>query len=100
MPKTVDIVIGVSLVMLIVSLVVTAMTEFVLTVLNSRGRNLMSGLAGLLRQIDPTLSETLANDVAKGVLTHPLISGKAGRPGTVVHREEFTKLLMDLASAD
>jgi hypothetical protein len=98
MPKTIDILIGVSLVMLVVSLAVTALTQFILGALNTRGRNLRAGLAELLRQIDPTLEKRIAGKIASAVLTHPLIAGQGGRRGAVVHREEFTKLLMDIGS--
>jgi len=100
MPKTLDILIGVTLVMLIVSLAVTAVTQFFLAMLNSRGRNLGAGLSNLLRQIDPTLEKRVAHQLAGAILTHPLVSGALGRKGAVVHREEFTKLLMDLAGVN
>jgi hypothetical protein len=100
MPKTIDVLIGLSLVMLVVSLAVTAITQFLLAVLNSRGRNLGAGLANLLRQIDPKLTEKLAQEISTGVLTHPLVAGSFGGKGAVVHREEFTKLLMDLGSGE
>lgn len=98
MPKTIDILIGVSLVMLVVSLAVTVITQFLIAALNSRGRNLRAGLSKLLRQIDPTLEIRFARQIANGVLTHPLVGGAAGRKGGIVHREEFTKLLMDLGT--
>jgi hypothetical protein len=77
----------------------------------------------LLHQLDPALTATLSKSVATEVLTHTLVSGSntpiasngrtgwlggagkwvrrvAGGPrlGNVVHREEFTKLLMGLAA--
>jgi hypothetical protein len=102
---------------------VTMITQAVTTVLNSRGRHLRRGLVDLLQQLDPALTETLSRSVATGILTHPLVSGSntpvaAGSPlevvtstigrlrrsiggprlGNVVHREEFTKLLMAFAA--
>jgi hypothetical protein len=85
---------GVSLVLLIVSLVVTALTQFTLAVFNSRGRNLHKGLSDLLEQIDPAVAKNYAHPIADAVLKHPLIAGKGGRRGEVVHREEFIKLLL------
>lgn len=98
MLKTLDIVIGLSLVMLLVSLVVTVLTQFVTNVANTRGRHLLRGLGDLLQQIDPALEQKTARAIAAGVLTHPLISEAMGRYGTVIHREEFTKLLLDFAA--
>jgi hypothetical protein len=98
MLKTLDIVIGVSLVMLLVSLVVTVLTQFVTNVANTRGRHLLRGLGDLLQQIDPALERKTARAIAGAVLTHPLISEAMGRYGTVIHREEFTKLLLDFAA--
>jgi len=77
------------------------LTQFATTVLNSRGRHLKRGIMDLLNQIDPVLArkaaageESLASKVADGVLTHPLISATGRRLGTVVHREELTRLLL------
>src|SRR5215203_3621868 len=98
---------------------VTVITQALTTVVNSRGKHLQRGLADLLTQIDPALTETLCSAIASQVLTHPLVSGSAApiapadangvvtrirrlvggaRLGNVVHREEFTKLLMGLAA--
>jgi hypothetical protein len=97
MPKSLDVLIGLSVIMLALGMAVTLITQFVTTVLNTRGRNLRRGLAGLLAQLDPALTDELARTVAGAVLTHPLVSTATGRLGTVVHREEFTKLLLGLA---
>ena len=123
MLKSVDILIGLTLVLLALSMAVTMITQAVTTVLNSRGRHLRRGLVDLLQQLDPALTETMSRSVATGILTHPLVSGSntpvtAGSPleavtsridrirrsiggprlGNVVHREEFTKLLMAFAA--
>src|SRR5262249_27435726 len=82
--------------MLALSMAVTMMTQFATTVLNSRGRHLRRGLADLLGQLDPGLHDKIANEVATAILTHPLVSNTFGGLGPVVHREEFTKLLMHL----
>src|SRR5215203_4109242 len=100
---------------------VTVITQALTTVVNSRGKHLQRGLADLLGQIDPALTETLCSAIASQVLTHPLVSGSAApiapadgngvvtrirrlvggaRLGNVVHREEFTKLLMGLAAGE
>jgi hypothetical protein len=100
MPKTLDLLIGLSLVMLIVSMAVTVITQFAVALVNSRGRNLLKGLAGLLRQIDPAMSPEISKEIVTKVLTHPLICQNGGRLGTVVHREEFTQLLLELASGN
>ncbi len=100
MLKSIDILIGISLVMLLASLVVTALTEFVTNLWNSRGRHLLQGIADLLQQIDPNLERALATKIAAAVLTHPLIRDVAGRYGTVIQREELTKILLELAADD
>lgn len=100
MLKTIDILLGVSVVMLVVSMAVTVLTQFVLGILQSRGRNLMLGLANLLQQIDPELPREVVEKIATAVLSHPMTAaaGKFKRLGITIHREEFTKLLMDLAA--
>jgi hypothetical protein len=100
MLKTLDVLLGVTVVMLMVSLLITILTQFVTNLLNSRGRHLMHGLADLLEQLDPGLDRKIAEAIAGKVLTHPLIRESGRRLGTVVHREELTGLLLELASAE
>ena len=97
MLKSLDVLIGLAVIMLALGMAVTLITQFVTTVLNTRGRNLRRGLTHLLTQLDPALTGELARTVAGAVLTHPLVGTATGRLGTVVHREEFTKLLLQLA---
>jgi hypothetical protein len=96
--KSVDVLIGLTVVMLVASMAVTVMTGFINHLSNLRGRSLRQGIADLLRLIDPELAhpETLA----EAVLMHPLIRDAVNRMGSVVHREELTKLLMELAAGN
>ena len=103
MLKTLDVLIGLTVIMLVLSMGVTMLTQFVTTVLNSRGRHLKRGIVDLLNQLDPALkrkagttAESIAGQIADAVLTHPLISASGRRLGTVVHREELTRLLLYL----
>jgi hypothetical protein len=96
--KSVDVLIGLTVIMLALSMTVTVLTQFVTTVLNTRGRYLRKGLVDLLTQIDPALTNTVATTVAEKVLTSPLVCATWGRLGSVIHREEFTKLLMHFAT--
>lgn len=124
MLKSVDVLIGLIVVLLALSMAVTVVTQAITTIINSRGRHLRRGLTDLLQQLDPALTPTISKAIATRVLTHPLVSGSntpvdgdaasgprafmtnvrrlVGGPrlGNVVHREEFTKLLMLLASGD
>lgn len=98
MLKLLDVIIGVVTVMLLYSMVVTVITQFITSVIRSRGRNLCAGIAGLLHQIDPGMDQKIAQSIATAVLKHPLIGGRFGAMGTVVHRGELTMLLMELAA--
>jgi hypothetical protein len=72
-----DTLIGFSIVMLIVSLLITVLTQVISALLNHRGSNLLWGLKTLFAQFDPkTYAQLSANaeSVARQVLTHPLIS--------------------------
>src|SRR5262245_29553445 len=100
MLKSIDVLIGLTVIMLALSMAVTVITQFVTTVINSRGRYLRRGLVDLLGQIDPALTEKAASTVATAVLTNPLVNATGRRLGSVVHREELTKLLMHLATDD
>ncbi|MGR9086679.1 MAG: hypothetical protein ACU841_06355 [Gammaproteobacteria bacterium] len=98
MMVSIDILLGLSVIMLGVSMSVTVLSQIATNILNSRGRHLLLGLADLLQQIDPDIERRLARRIAGTVLIHPMIRDAMGRYGTTIHREEFTKLLMDLAS--
>jgi len=100
MLKSIDVLIGLTVIMLALSMAVTVMTQFVITVLNSRGRHLRRGLVDLMGLLDPALDRQVSRSIATAVLTHPLVSATARRLGSVVHREEFTKLLLHLAAGD
>ncbi|MEQ1622195.1 MAG: hypothetical protein ABL919_12365 [Methylococcales bacterium] len=100
MLKTIDILLGITVIMLIASMAVTVLTQFVTALLNTRGKHLLRGIGDLLQQIDPGLERQIADQIASAVLTHPLISNISQRPGTTIHREELTKLLMDIAAGN
>lgn len=106
MLKAIDILLGLSVVMLIVSMAVTVLTQFITSLSNSRGKHLARGLGDLLQQIDPQLQRAVVDQISKAILTHPLISHLQGIPwlgtklGDTIHREEFTKLLMDMAAGN
>jgi hypothetical protein len=100
MLKTLDILIGVATVMLLFSMAVTIVTQFVANLMQSRGKNLLQGLTGLLKQIDPNLPAEAANKIADTLLKHPLVAEANGKLGEVIHREEFTTLLMGLAAGE
>lgn len=99
MLKTLDVLIGTTTVILIFSMAVTVITQAVSSFFGRRGKHLKSGLADLLQQLGISERKT-AETIAQAVLTHPLIADGKGKLGTVIHREEFTKLLMDLAAGN
>jgi hypothetical protein len=95
--KTLDILIGATTVLLVFSMAVTVITQTLSAAFGRRGKHLMQGISDLLLQLGiDTRSD--ADQIATAVLKHPLIAGVNGRLGTVIQREELTKLLLDLAS--
>ena len=104
MLKSIDILIGLTVVMLMISMLVTALTGAINTLVNLRGRQLLRGLAQMIGQISPELPEAAADGIARAVLLHPLIRGSnltlAPPFGSVIHREELSKILMELATPD
>ena len=98
MLKSVDVLIGLVVVLFALSMAVTVITQSVTAILNSRGAHLRRGLMDLLKLIDPKLPADVCGKIASAVLKHPLVSGSSAfgftRLGNVVHREEFTKLLL------
>jgi hypothetical protein len=100
MLKSIDILIGLSVVMLVASMAVTVMTGFFTHIGNTSGRNLRQGIADLLKLINPNFTDTMVKTIGGAILKHPLIRDKKNRMGTVIHREELTKLLMEFAAKE
>ncbi|HVO83097.1 MAG TPA: hypothetical protein VMU60_01610 [Syntrophobacteria bacterium] len=105
MLKSVDILIGFSLVMLVASAAVTVFAQTLAALLQLRGRRLLDGLTSILEQIDPELqkqlgdrAKTVAGEIAAAVLKHPLVAEGNKRLGTVIQREDLTKILLELAT--
>ena len=100
MLKSIDILLGLSVVMLMVSLVVTVFTQALTNLMQTRGKHLLDGVAGLLRQIHKEVPAEVSRKIADAILTHPLIKAAGTKYGTVIHREELTALILELASGD
>jgi hypothetical protein len=98
MLKSIDILIGLAVVMLAASMAVTVMTGLVNHLINAQGRKLRQGIGDLLRLINPNFDKSVADRIATAILTHPLIRDAEGRLGAVIHREELTKIILELAS--
>ena len=96
MLKTLDILIGATTVLMLFSMAVTVITQALNNLFERRGKQLLNGLAGLLQQLGIPDRQT-AERIAETLLKHPMIADAEGGLGTVIHREEFTKLLLDLA---
>src|SRR5262245_11477078 len=100
MLKTIDILLGVTVVMLIVSMCVTMLTQAVNHLRETAGTKLLEGLGDLLLQIDPNMSRTVASSIATVLLRHPLVNEGAKRLGTTIHREELTTLLLNIGAGN
>jgi hypothetical protein len=109
MLKSIDVLIGISVVMLIVSMVVTVLTQFITSTFNVHGISLRRGLRDLILHLGPAVTNDMADEIADAVLRHPLVGGppkilsligfgEKCRLGTVIHRDELTRTLMELAS--
>jgi hypothetical protein len=99
MLKSIDVLIGVAVVMLVVSAAVTALTQFVLHIRQAKGENLKKGVADLLQLIAPNFTRTCAEEISAAVLKHPLVRRADGKLSETIHREELVKILLDLATA-
>src|SRR5258707_221584 len=104
MRQALDVLIGFILVMLVMSRAVTMVTQFLGTwLLNLKGVALREGLTRLLANLDRGLPAGDARKVAEHILRDPLVGqpklwGGSHLLGTVVHREELVKLILDFAS--
>lgn len=106
MLDTLDILIGFTLIMLIMSMAVTILTQLVGSGLfNLRGRALKIGIARLLALLDRGLTPEEGMRIADHILRNPLVGqsmliGSRHRLAEVVHREELVKLVLDFAAHD
>ena len=98
MLKSLDILIAFSSVMLLVSVAVTLLTQAVTGALGWRSRNLLRGVITILNQLDPKATPFCAEQIAGAVLRHPLVARAEGKPGTVIQREELTRILLELGA--
>jgi hypothetical protein len=103
MLNSLDVLIGFTVVLLVASMAVTMITQFIgTTVMNLRGKTLHEGLSRLLALMDQGLKREEASRIADYILRNPLVTSAAGfrgryRLACVIHREELTKLLLDYA---
>lgn len=100
MLKYIDVLIGLAVVMVAASMSVTVLTQAATNLWKSRGKELKRGIMDLLQQINPDFAPNITDAIATAVLTHPLIREGQKDLGTVIHREELTKLLLELATVD
>ncbi|HEV2839997.1 MAG TPA: hypothetical protein VGW39_01615 [Chthoniobacterales bacterium] len=77
MLKQLDTLIGFAVVMLVVSLVITIVTQMVSAFLGLRGKNLIDALRVMIFKIAPNIPPNEAQDLVKHVLTHCAISDSA-----------------------
>ena len=120
MLQQLDTAIGFVVVMLMLSLLVTAIVQAVSALLDFRGKNLVRSLANLFQQIDPALaahaetsdtwarikrrffhpltSTSLATQLADLVTTHPVLAHSWTR-AKAIRKEELLNVLADLARA-
>ncbi len=97
MLKTLDVLIGAITVLLLFSMAVTVITQALTSLAGRRGRHLRAGLTDLLVALGIP-AEEVAKRIADTMLRHPLIADGKRRLGTVIQRQEFTKLVLELAS--
>jgi len=74
MLKQLDTLIGFVVVMSVVSLLITIITQIVSSFLGLRGRNLADALEAMIHQIDPQIDGELREALLTRVLTRPIIS--------------------------
>lgn len=104
MLDTLDILIGFALVMLILSMAVTMLTQLIGTsLMNLRGQALRLGVSRLLALLDRGLKRSDALKIADHILRNPLIGqptmwSEKNKLAPIVHREELIKLILEFAS--
>jgi hypothetical protein len=100
MLKSIDILIGFSVIMLAVSMSVTLIIQWILNLSGTRGKKLLVGVIHLLRQIDPNvLTPECAAELAETILKHPMLAAAPGKMAEVVQREDLIKTILAVAAA-
>jgi len=102
MLQQVDNAIAFAVIMLMLSLIVTAIVQVISALADLRGRNLALGLKNLLEQIEPEFRQavggsTIAERLAAAIVKHPAIA-HAGTRAKAVSQSELIKVLRDLCS--
>ena len=77
MLKQLDTLIGFAVVMTVVSLLITIITQMISTLFGLRGKNLTDSLRLLIAKIDPKVNPANAQALVKHILTHCAVSGSA-----------------------
>ncbi|HEY4031125.1 MAG TPA: hypothetical protein VGM25_12325 [Caulobacteraceae bacterium] len=102
MLKSVDILIGFSVIMLVVSISVTLVNQMITGMLNLKGSQLRDGVCRLLRYIDHGINDDNARVLANLVLKDPIVATPrligGHRFASIIQREELTVLLMRIAA--
>lgn len=99
MLKSIDLLISFTVVILVVSMAVTMITQLLVNLLNLRGVALKRGVTELLVLIDKGVNRTDAKAISDHILRDPLVGqpafiGKYRRLASIIQREELTKLLL------
>jgi hypothetical protein len=100
MLHSLDVILELTVVMLVASMAVTVLTQIYTGLRNTRGAHLRSGLIDLLKHIDPAVTASVAREISGAILSHPLVHDSRHRLGDLVHRDEFTQLLMEIATGN
>lgn len=99
MLENLDTVIAFSVVMLLLSLMITALVQMVVSLTALRGKNLFWGVKRLLQQVDPKLGPHV-EEIADKLLRHPAITHTRMSRAVAIRPEELVTLLRELADPD
>jgi hypothetical protein len=98
MLKSIDVLIGLTVVMLVGSLAAMLITQVLIELGQLRSRHLRAGLTDLVVQLHPATTRADAERIATAVLKHRLVRVSDTRMGTVVRREDLVTFLMEMAA--
>ena len=93
-----DALVSLCVVLLLGSLLVTVITQIVISVFNLRGRNLFWGINRLLHELQPGMKDEI-DEIVDKLLTFPLIAKSKKRYATVIRVEELSKLLLKFSES-
>jgi hypothetical protein len=96
--RTLDVLLGFAVLVLLVSFAGMLITYALVELLSLRAKHLRRGVAEVLQGLDPGIPTRIADDLGMAILRRPSVAGDGHKPGSVIFRDQFARLLLEIAA--